>query len=299
MPSTIAFIGIGLMGLPMARNLLKAGFTLKAWNRTKEKAAPLAEGGAIVADTLAEAVKDADVILTMLENGPVVEDVLFTQNTIKHIKEDAIVIDMGSIPPAMAKDHAQRLKEAGIHHLDAPVSGGTGGAAAASLTIMVGGEEDIFTKMLPIFQAMGRATYIGPSGTGQLSKCANQVIVGNTIAAVAEALLLAAAGGANPAAVREALSGGFADSRILQEHGKRMLEGNFEPGGMNKTQLKDLRTALDAVENINLPVTQTVTELYKDLVADKSRESLDHSSLLLELEDQNPPYKLNNTQKIY
>ncbi len=287
----IALLGTGLMGFPMSQNLLKAGFNLSVWNRTKTKATPLQQDGATVCETVSDAVKNADMIITMLENGPVVEDILFTQGNVNAIQNNAIIIDMGSIPPAMAQDHSKRLAEKNIHHLDAPVSGGTKGATEATLTIMCGGEEAIFQRALPIFKAMGRATYIGPSGTGQLSKCANQVIVGNTIAAISEGLLLAAAGGANPAAVREALSGGFADSRILQEHGMRMLERNFEPGAMCKTQLKDLRTALEAIDGINLPVTQTTKCLYEKLIR-KGHETLDHSSLLLELEALNKPHQL-------
>ncbi|MDX1739625.1 MAG: NAD(P)-dependent oxidoreductase, partial [Alphaproteobacteria bacterium] len=251
----IAFIGIGLMGLPMAKNLLSEGYSVYAWNRTISKATPLQSLGATICEDAADAVRHADVIITMLENGPIVSEILLSQQVQDAYRTGQIVIDMSSIPPKMARQHSQKLAEFDVQHLDAPVSGGTKGAADATLTIMAGGNRAVFDRCIPIFKAMGRATYIGPDGCGQLAKCTNQVIVGNTIAAVAEGLLLAAAGGADPVAVREALSGGFADSRILQEHGKRMLEGNFQPGGKVTTQLKDLNTALEAVKDIDLPVT--------------------------------------------
>lgn len=287
----IAFLGIGLMGEPMARNLLKAGYKLNAWNRTRSKAEKLTSDGANVFDLASDAVSGADIIITMLENGPIVENVLFELGVAANVKKAATIIDMSSIPPKTAQSHSEKLIKMGINHIDAPVSGGTRGAAEASLAIMAGGQEEVFQSVLAIFQTLGRATYIGPSGTGQLSKCANQVIVGNTIAAVAEGLLLAAAGGANPAAVREALMGGFADSRILQEHGKRMLDDNFTPGGMVKTQLKDLNTALEAIEGIDLPTTQTVQSLYQNL-DQAGHGELDHSAVLLELENRNNGYKL-------
>lgn len=287
----IAFLGIGLMGDPMARSLLKAGYRLNAWNRTKAKAENLSSDGATVFDNARDAVKGADIIITMLENGPIVENVIFDLNVASNCQRGSTLIDMSSIPPKTAQKHFDKLARLGVNHIDAPVSGGTRGAAEASLTIMAGGQEETFNAVLPVFQAMGRATYIGPSGTGQLSKCANQVIVGNTIAAVAEGLLLAAAGGANPAAVREALMGGFADSRILQEHGMRMLESSFVPGGMVKTQLKDLNTALEAIEGLNLPTTKTVQRLYQNLV-NSGQGELDHSAVLLELESVNSDHKL-------
>ncbi len=290
----IAFLGIGLMGLPMARNLLHASFEVTAWNRTRHKAEALLAAGAAVAERAPEAVAKADVVITMLENGPVVDEVLFDQGTASACRPGTLVIDMSSIPPELAKQHAHRLTAMGLAYLDAPVSGGTLGAAQASLSIMAGGEKSAWARAQPVFQALGKATYIGPNGAGQLAKCANQAIVGITIGAVAEALLLAAEGGADPAAVREALLGGFAGSRILELHGQRMIDRAFLPGATARVQLKDLRTILDTAraEELTLPLTQRAYEAYRDLVA-RGLENCDHSGLLLQLEALNHPARLN------
>lgn len=282
---TVAFIGIGLMGLPMAQILITAGYTLQLWNRTRAKAEALAGPGALTADSVEHALTGADVVISMLENGPIVDQVLYQSQAYRSAKPGALFIDMSSIPPATARQHASLLQQAGYHHLDAPVSGGTLGAAEASLAIMVGGERGQFERAQPLFETLGTPHYIGPSGTGQLAKLANQAIVGITIGAVSEALLLASAGGADPVAVREALSGGFASSRILSQHGLRMLERNFTPGARARVQLKDLNTVLDSAADyrLELPLTRNVRELYQGMV-DAGMEGLDHSALLLHLE---------------
>ena len=293
----IAFLGTGLMGHPMTINLLQAGFKVTAWNRTRSKAEDLVKYGVSVADTAANAVQNADLVISMLENGPIVESILFEQITPDQYKPGAIIIDMSSIPPEMAKQHAIKFKAAGLGYLDAPVSGGTVGAENATLSIMAGGERDLFDKVAAVFSALGKSTYIGPSGSGQLAKCANQAIVGITIGAVSEALLLAAEGGADPAAVREALLGGFANSRILELHGQRMIDREFIPGATSRVQLKDLRTILDTarIENLNLPLSQRVYEQYLELV-NKGYEEVDHSGLLLQLEAQNHPARLTSAE---
>lgn len=285
MNTRIGFFGTGLMGTPMAKNLLDAGFQVTVWNRTREKAEALVPLGATVAETADEAARGAEVVVTMLENGPVVGEVLFECGVVGRLDRGAIVIDMSSIPPSTARQHAEQLKESGISHLDAPVSGGTIGAQDGALAIMVGGEEEPFRESCPIFQPMGRATYVGPTGSGQLAKLANQAIVGITIAAVAEALLLAQSGGADPAAVREAIGGGFAESRILAEHGQRMIDRNFEPGGRVSAQLKDLKTVLQTASELKLelPACKLICELYQKL-ADAGGVDRDHSALLLQLE---------------
>ncbi len=280
----IAFLGIGLMGRPMTSNLIRAGYPLAVWNRTRSKAEALA-GEAKVADSAAEAVAGASLVITMLENGPAVSDVLFGQGVAEAIEAGAIVIDMSSIPPATARDHARRLSALGVGHVDAPVSGGTVGAEQATLTIMAGGPENVVEQVRPALEVMGRLTRIGPAGSGQLAKLANQAIVGITIGAVSEALLLAARGGADPAAVREALMGGFAHSRILELHGKRMIERAFEPGAPARIQLKDLRMILDEAraENLTLPLAEQAYQAYRALIAQGEGER-DHSGLLLQLE---------------
>lgn len=280
----ISFLGIGLMGLPMVNRLLEAGFALTVWNRTPEKAA-FFQGRARLAPSPEDAVDDADVVITMLENGAVVDAVLYQSDAISRLKPGALVLDMSSIEPAMARLHAQRVARQQGGYLDAPVSGGTRGAEAGSLSIMAGGSEDDFDRAERVFAAMGRATHIGPVGSGQLAKLANQAIVGITIGAVSEALLLAAKGGARPEKVREALLGGFAGSKILEQHGERMLERNFEPGAPARIQLKDLRMILDEAraEGLTLPLSQRVFEEYRALLASGNGE-VDHSGLLLELE---------------
>lgn len=281
---SISFLGIGLMGAPMVSRLLDAGFELTLWNRTPAKAAAFS-ARARIADSAATAIASADVVITMLENGDVVDRVLYRSGAISQLKPGALVIDMSSIEPGRAREHAAGVAAHGGSYLDAPVSGGTRGADAGTLSIMAGGEEDDFVRAAPVFQAMGNATHIGPVGSGQLAKLANQAIVGITIGAVSEALLLAAKGGARPEKVREALLGGFAGSKILEQHGERMLERNFEPGAPARIQLKDLRMILDEArsEGLSLPLSQRVFEEYRALLASGNGE-VDHSGLLLELE---------------
>ena len=281
----LAFLGIGLMGLPMARNLLRAGFQVAAWNRTKAKAAALAEDGAVICDLAEEAVKGADFVILMVSDGPAVHQLLFEKNLSASLKKGAIVIDMSSIKAKEARRHAAQLAECDIGHLDAPVSGGTKGAEAASLAIMVGGEIAHFDAAHAVFTALGRAVHVGPAGAGQLSKLANQAIVGVTIGIVAEAMLFLEKGGADPAAVRQALQGGFADSTILQQHGTRMTTQNYTPGGTSKTQVKDMDNVLDEGDSLGLtlPLTKIVRDRYVRLVEELDGGAKDHAALYLEL----------------
>ncbi|QBM18795.1 2-hydroxy-3-oxopropionate reductase [Marinobacter sp. JH2] len=283
----IAFLGIGLMGAPMTRNLLNAGYSMTLWNRTESKCEPFADE-ATIAQSPAEAVADADVVITMLENGQVVDDVLVEQGAIAALKAGALLIDMSSVQPSVARGHAALAAKRSGGYLDAPVSGGTVGAAEARLSIMAGGSETDVARALPVFEVLGKCTHIGPTGAGQLAKLANQAIVGITIGAVSEALLLAAKGGADPAAVREALMGGFAGSRILELHGQRMIDRDFAPGAPARIQLKDLRMILDEAraEGLTLPLSQQVHNEYLSLMASGHSE-VDHSGLLLELEHLN------------
>ena len=281
----VAFLGIGLMGSRQAKRLLDAGHSMTVWNRSREKAEALSAFGARVVDTAAEAVADADVVILMLENGRIVTDVLFSQGAAGSLRPGAVLVDMSSIKPAEAQEHAKRLAERGVHHIDAPVSGGTLGAEQGTLAIMAGGESDIFDRVESILAIMGRPVHVGPHGAGQLAKLANQIIVGVTIGAVAEALLLAQRGGADPAKVREALRGGFAESRILELHGQRMVERDFVTKGRSVTHLKDLDNALDAAERIDLdalPYTALTADLFRGLI--ENAGDLDHSGLLVELE---------------
>ena len=285
----VSFLGTGLMGGHMARNILKAGFSLTAWNRTLAKAQALIADGADVPATAAEAIAEADIVITMLSDGPTVHDLLFDQELAAAMKAETLLIDMSSIKPSEARTHAALMRERGLHHLDAPVSGGTKGAEAGSLAIMAGGDEAVFTRAVSVLSAMGRPVRVGPDGSGQLSKLANQTIVAVTIGVVAEAMLLAEKGGADPAAIRDALKGGFADSVILQQHGERMTTSNFEPGGLSRMQLKDINNALEEAgqHELILPLTEQVKTRYTTLIEEMNGADTDHSALYLELLRQN------------
>lgn len=284
----IAVLGIGAMGFPMARRLREAGFEVHAWNRSRDKAERLLPFGAHVHDKPAAAVQSADIVIGMLESGPVVDDVLFRQGAAAAMARGTLFIDMASMQPREAREHAARLGDFGVQHLDAPVSGGTGGAENGTLVIMAGGKAADFQRAQSVFQVFGRATHVGPHGAGQLAKLANQMIVGITIGAVAEALLLCERGGAHMGKVREAITGGYADSRVLQLHGQRMVERDFAPGGRMAIQLKDMRNALATAEEIGFeaPVTALFEKLYAD-AAEHGLQDLDQAGLFVEMASRN------------
>ena len=276
----IGFIGIGLMGFPMAKNLLKSGYNLKAYNRSQDKADRLKEFGAEISISIKDVVTNSDAIITMLTDDSAVEKVMGSDEFISNIKEGATVIDMSSVNPVITKKYAEILKQKNINYLDAPVSGGTIGAEEASLAIMVGGDEETFKNCYELLKKMGNPTLVGPVSSGQISKLANQIIVGVTIGAVAEAVTLCEKSGTNPNKMIEALSGGWADSKILQTHGKRMIDKDFTPKGKTTTQLKDMTNIINAGKAVetHLPISSLVKEMYKDLVAD-GHGNTDHSSL--------------------
>jgi len=284
----IGFIGIGLMGLPMAKNLLKAGYNLKAFNRTKSKAEPLKEYGAKITNTIQDLVKECDIVITMLTEDVSVDDVMNSSDFLENLKSKSTVIDMSSVKPSTATKHGNNLKIKNINYLDAPVSGGTNGAEEASLAIMVGGDQKVFDNAFDVLKTMGNPTLVGPVGSGQVSKLANQIIVGLTIGAVAEAITLCEKAGADPNKMIKALSGGWADSKILQTHGKRMIEKDFTPKGRTYTHLKDMNNILDCANSYNthLPISNLVKEMYKTLVENGHGET-DHSSLYKEIERMN------------
>ena len=276
----ISFIGIGLMGFPMAKNLLKSGFNLRAYNRSQDKADRLKEFGAEISTSIKDVVTNSDVIITMLTDDAAVEKVMGSDEFISNIKEGATVIDMSSVNPVITKKYFKILKEKNINYLDAPVSGGTIGAEEASLAIMVGGDEETFKQCYDLLKILGNPTLVGPVSSGQISKLANQIIVGVTIGAVAEAVTLCEKSGTNPNKMIEALSGGWADSKILQTHGKRMISRDFTPKGKTTTQLKDMTNIVNAGKAVetHLPISSLVKEMYKDLVTD-GHGNTDHSSL--------------------
>jgi 2-hydroxy-3-oxopropionate reductase len=282
---TVAFLGTGLMGAPMAANLLKHGFAVRAWNRTRDKAEPLAAAGATVCDAPDGATAGAGFVVSMLADTHATDQVLFESGLCTKLAQGTTVIVMSSLAPEDSRRHAKRCKEHGIAYLDAPVSGGPGGARDGTLAIMAGGDKAAFDRCAGVFAAMGRATLVGPAGSGQLAKLANQIIVGCTIVAVSEALLLAERGGANADAVREALKGGFADSRILQVHGQRMTSRKFAPGATVTTQLKDMDNILREAKarHLRLPSSELTRGLYAAL-ADRGLAHVDHAGAYLEIE---------------
>ena len=290
----IGFIGLGIMGAPMALNLLKAGHILFVQTRSKTPI-ELVEGGATVCTSAEEVAKRADIVITMLPDTPNVEEVLFGERGVAAgLKAGAtasdgqpkVVVDMSSISPMATKRFAHRIEALGAQYLDAPVSGGEVGAKAASLTIMVGGHEATFERARPLFEAMGKnITRVGGNGDGQTTKVANQIIVALNIEAVAEALLFASKAGADPARVRQALMGGFAASRILEVHGERMVQRTFNPGFRIELHQKDLGLALQGAREMGvaLPHTASAAQLMQ-VCAAHGLAGLDHSALCRSLE---------------
>ena len=284
----IAFIGTGLMGYPMAKNLINKKLNLKVFSRTLEKANPLEKLGAIIANSLGEAVKEADIVITMLTDDEAVEKVLGNQEFLNNLKTSSIVIDMSSIKPKIAIQYGKLLKDRNIHFLDAPVSGGTIGAEEGSLAIMVGGDQNVFDGAFDILKIVGNPTLVGPIGSGQVSKLANQIIVGVTIGAVAEAITLCEKAGVDANRFIKALSGGFADGKILQNHGKRMIDKDFSPKGKVSTHLKDMNNILECAGDFKtkLPISNLIQEMFKSLV-DQGNDNDDHSALYKEIENIN------------
>ncbi|MDF2621473.1 MAG: 2-hydroxy-3-oxopropionate reductase [Xanthobacteraceae bacterium] len=290
-PRAIGFIGTGIMGGHMARRLAEAGYRVRAWNRTVERAEALAAHGVALAGSASEAAAGAEAVICMLSSGPVCTAVLGGRDgVIAAMPTGATLVVMSSIPVETARAQAEACARRGLGYLDAPVSGGERGARDGTLAIMAGGDAATVDALAPVFAALGRATHVGPAGSGQLAKLANQLIVASNICAVAEALLLAERGGADPAKVREALLGGFADSTVLRQHGERMVRGDFTPGGPAKYQVKDTSTALRLARSLglNLPVAVAVDRLFQSLV-DHGGGELDHSAAIVELRRANHP----------
>lgn len=284
--ANIGFIGLGIMGAPMAGHLISGGHTVFTYTRS-DTPKQLLEAGARDCASGAEVARQADIIITMVPDTPHVEDALFSANGIAEgLSKGKIVVDMSSISPVATKDFARRINALGCEYLDAPVSGGEVGAKAASLTIMVGGSEAAFATVKPLFELMGKnITLVGGNGDGQITKVANQIIVALTIEAVGEALVLAAKAGADPAKVRQALMGGFANSRILEVHGERMVKRAFDPGFRIELHQKDLNLALATGRQlgVSLPNTATAQELFNACAA-HGGAGWDHSAMVRALE---------------
>ncbi|MGA3038261.1 MAG: NAD(P)-binding domain-containing protein [Vulcanimicrobiaceae bacterium] len=282
MPVVVGVIGTGLMGKPMARNLLRGGYSLVVQNRTASKFKELVDAGAIAATTPKELAAKCDVIITMLIDWQTTHDAIFgSDGVLAGIRAGSLFIDMGTTSPAHARELAEAFAKKGVQAIDAPVSGGEKGAIEGTLTIMAGGTETAFERAKPIFMAMGKtAVRIGDAGAGQIAKMCNQLIVASTVELVAEAFALARAHGVDPATVREAMLGGFAGSKILEGQGQRMLDRNFVPGGPIKTHMKDRENILDACARVGLelPAAQAAFDRVKQVV-DRGDGDLDHTAL--------------------
>ncbi len=284
--ANIGFIGLGIMGAPMAGHLINGGHTVFTFTHGDTPRA-LIEAGAKVCASGADVARSADIVITMVPDTPHVEDALFNpEGVAAGLSKGKIVVDMSSISPVATKDFARRINALGCEYLDAPVSGGEVGAKAATLTIMVGGSAAAFDRVKPLFELMGKnITLVGGNGDGQITKVANQIIVALTIEAVGEALLLAAKAGADPAKVRQALMGGFANSRILEVHGERMVKRSFDPGFRIELHQKDLNLALTTGRQlgVSLPNTATAQELFNACAA-HGGAGWDHSAMVRALE---------------
>jgi len=278
----IGFIGLGIMGKPMARNLIRAGYSMVVHNRGRGPVDELAKEGAKAGSSAKDVAQQSDVIITMLPDSPDVEAVVLgNDGVLEGLKPGATLVDMSTIKPATARRVADEVRKKGGKALDAPVSGGEKGATEATLSIMVGGPQDVFDAVLPIFQALGKnIVLVGESGAGQIAKAANQLVVGVTIEAVAEALALASAAGVDPAKVRAVLLGGFAQSKILDLHGQRMLDGNYVPGFKAKLHQKDMRIVTQTAQEsgLDVPGGQLALDRFTKLV-DGGGGDEDHSAL--------------------
>jgi len=283
----LGFIGLGIMGKPMAGHLLAAGHAVHIYDVNPEPVKELASKKAVVCSHSKEVAQKSDIIFIMVPDTPDVEAVLFGKDGVAEgVRSGSILVDMSSISPIATKEFARKLAALGVKMLDAPVSGGQVGAEKATLSIMVGGEPDVFEQIKPYFELMGKnIVHIGENGDGQTCKVANQIVVALTIEAIGEALLFASKAGANPKKVREALLGGFAQSRILEVHGERMIGRSFDPGFRIRLHQKDLNLALQAARNLglSLPNTATAQELF-NAVAAQGGSDLDHSAMVLALE---------------
>ena len=285
---TIGFIGLGIMGKPMARNLLKAGYPLVVYNRSRTAVDELSKEGAQPAASSKEVAARSEVIITMLPDSPDVELVYAgEQGIFAGAKAGMLLIDMSSISPVVARKLAGEAEKRGLDMIDAPVSGGEAGAISATLSIMIGGKATAVERVMPIFQALGKnIVHVGDAGAGQVTKAANQMVVGTTIAIVSEALVLAAKAGVDPAKVRQALLGGFAQSKILEAHGQKMLERNFKPGFRIRLHEKDMKIALATGSEYGVPLMVT-SQVAQMMTAMKSMGNgdLDHSGLVKFVEE--------------
>ncbi len=289
MAEKVGFIGLGIMGGPMAQNLMEAGHELVLYNRTPEKAEEIAGNGATVVESPREVAESCDVVVLMLPDSPQVEEIVEGENgVLEGIKEGALIVDMSTISPVVTRELAEKIEERGASMLDAPVSGGEPGAQQGTLAIMAGGSEEDFERARPLLEVMGDAiTHVGPTGAGQTAKAANQIVVAVTLEGISEALVLASKAGVAPEKILEAISGGLAGSNVMEAKKENFLEHDFEPGFRVDLHHKDLGIALATGREygVSLPVTAIVDQMLESLKT-KGRGDRDHSAILTLIEDQ-------------
>jgi 2-hydroxy-3-oxopropionate reductase len=288
MAEKVGFIGLGIMGKPMAKNLLEAGYDLVVYNRTREKAEELVSEGATVTGSPKEVAEQSDIIITMLPDSPQVEEVLTGgDGVLVGVREGALIVDMSTISPVVTEELSEKAKEKDASMLDAPVSGGDVGAIDGTLSIMVGGSEEDFERAKPLFEVMGKTvTHVGPVGAGQVVKAANQIVVALTIEAVSEALVLGSKGGVAPEKILDVLGGGLAGNKVMELKREKMLEHSFDPGFRIELHHKDLGIALAAGREygVTLPVTAIVDQMLETLKM-RGKGDRDHSAILTLIEE--------------
>lgn len=281
----IGLLGTGLMGQPVARRLAAAGYPVAVWNRSPEKALSLVSSGIQIKQSASQLIADNDVILCLLSDATACEEVLFNQDALQSMGKNTIIIMMSTLSPDIVVEQARKARSVQAHYIDMPVSGGTMGANNGSLSLMAGGNKQLIDSLRPLLSHLGRVTHVGDTGAGQLTKLANQIIVAGTLSLLSEAFILAERGGADPAKVREALLGGFADSTLLQHQGERMVKGDFKARGAAKWQLKDTRSAVALAEKLNLtlPLTETVNQLFSQMI-EAGEGDLDHCAIIKQIQ---------------
>jgi len=281
----IGLLGTGLMGQPVARRLAAAGYPVAVWNRSPEKALSLVSSGVQIKQSASQLIADNDVILCLLSDATACEEVLFNQDALQSMGKNTIIIMMSTLSPDIVVEQARKARSVQAHYIDMPVSGGTMGANNGSLSLMAGGNKQLIDSLRPLLSHLGRVTHVGDTGAGQLTKLANQIIVAGTLSLLSEAFILAERGGADPAKVREALLGGFADSTLLQHQGERMVKGDFKARGAAKWQLKDTRSAVALAEKLNLtlPLTETVNQLFSQMI-EAGEGDLDHCAIIKQIQ---------------
>ncbi len=285
----IGLLGTGLMGQPVARRLAAAGYSVAVWNRSSEKALPLTRAGIMIKQSSTQLLADSDVIICLLSDAIACDQVIFNQDALHSVGKNTTIIMMSTLSPDIVVEQARKASSVQAHYIDMPVSGGTIGAEKGSLSLMAGGDRKIVDSLRPLLSHLGKVTHVGGVGAGQLTKLANQIIVAGTLSLLSEAFTLAQQGGADPAKVREALLGGFADSTLLQHQGERMVKGDFEARGAAKWQLKDTRSAVALAKQLDLtlPLTETVNQLFSQMI-DAGEGELDHCAIIKQIQ------RLNN-----